>query len=542
MDIEYIRNILDKKPYLRTKLYSWGFLLTNMRVFEDEYPFYGNWQSEKIGEYSLLVAPQQKYYIAGEYILVGHAYNPFNMSKDEEDILSQLSQEKFDTDEFWKQLNQLTGVFSLIHLSDTEIHLIGDATCMQTTFYYSVDGRIVISSHTNMFRDLLDLKWSDYAEDICHYRFFKLLGNALPGDLTQFDQVKRLVPNHYVTIDPSGDTFCKRFYAPRNRHLDVDEVAKEASEILTNNLKLIAQKWNKAAISLTGGCDSKTTLSCASGIYDKFSYFSYISSEAEKTDAEAAVTICKALELAHKVYNISDNDHDYDDIEDVRAILRWNTGDIRSTNRNDVRKRAFFCGVHDFDIEVKSWASEIGRAYYSKRFNGRKDFGKPTPKKCTTLYKFFLNNRKLVKRTDEVFREYLDKYFETSTDNPIDRQEQFFWEFRVPSWNGLVITGEHRFSFDITIPYNNRILLEVLISVPIEARIQDEVYQRIRQMKNPDIDNTGIAVTNLKHTKNRARAEALYYSLQSCTGRRFPRRCGNTVPYDPRADSRSLPR
>ena len=85
----------------------------------------------------------------------------------------------------------------------------------------------------------------------------------------------------------------------------------------------------------------------------------------------------------------------------------------------------------------------------------------------------------------------------------------------MPSWNGLVITGEHRYSYDITIPYNNRKLLELLLSAPIEDRIGDTVYQEIREYMNPAIDKTGIAVTNLKHTERRAKFEDIYWSVHS---------------------------
>ena len=54
-------------------------------------------------------------------------------------------------------------------------------------------------------------------------------------------------------------------------------------------------------------------------------------------------------------------------------------------------------------------------------------------------------------------------------------------EHRVPSWNGLVVIGEHRYSFDITIPYNNRRLLELLVSAPLCDRINDIIYQKIRK-------------------------------------------------------------
>ena len=520
MNKQDIQLILDKTPSLKEKLYSRGFLFTDADVKVNEYPFYGIWKHKKIERFNLLVASHQTFYVKsnenGFIALIGHAYNPFTMTLDEQETLDKLFLKSFGTKEFFDHLNQLTGVFTLICYYYDNIYILGDASGMQNTFYTIVNGMVFISSHTNLINDFLDLSWSDYAKSLCNYRFFKLLGNAMPGDLTQFSKVKRLVPNHYICIDKSGNTTPHRFFIPKNLQLSIGEAANKASDILSRNLKMIAKKWDKAAISMTGGCDSKTTLSCARSLYNSFSYFSYTSSESEQVDVEAAHKICDALNLYHKIYAISENDSEYEHIEEIRAILRWNTGDIRDSNNNDVRKRAFFCTVNDFDVEVKSWASEIGRAYYSKRFNGRKNFGdKPSPRKCTTLYKFFFSNRRLVRQTDKVFADYLNTYFEQDINTPIDWQEQFFWEYRVPSWNGLVITGEHRFSFDITIPYNNRLLLEILLSVPIEERINDTVYSEIRKQMNPLVDSIGVSVTNLKHTKNRARLENIYYSIHS---------------------------
>jgi hypothetical protein len=267
---------------------------------------------------------------------------------------------------------------------------------------------------------------------------------------------------------------------------------------------------------MTGGCDSKTTLSCTCKSYHQYTYFSYISSESEEVDAVAAQKICKSLNLPHTIHNISSDDKDFPDIEDLRAILFCNTDALRQTNKNDVRKRCYFTTIKDFDVEVKSWCSEIGRAYFSKRFAGRTNFGKiATPRKCTTLYKFFLHNRKLVRKTDSIFKEYLENFFQQDATAPIPWQDQFFWEFRVPAWNAGVITGEHRFSFDITIPYNNRIILQLLLSASDNEKIADTIYSLIRQKMNPGIDQTGPTIVNLKHTNNRARFENLYYILHS---------------------------
>lgn len=522
MDKFGIQKILENNDSLRKKLYAMGFIFTDNEVDTTEYPFYDMWREQHIEAYTLMVAHDQHSYVVNNgsatAILIGHAYNPFSMMHEEKNILENLLKEyspqalENNKHEFWHHINELTGVFSLIILDNGKVYLIGDASGMQTTFYTVFNGKIYISSHTNLIGDLLDLTWDPYVKRLTSYRFFKLLGNSLPGNLTQFQEVKRLIPNFYVKLQ-NGTSTEKRFYWPHKLDKSSDKVVDEVASLLYNNMELISQKWTKPAISVTGGCDSKTTLACTNGIYDRFKYFSYVSSEAEKVDAEAAKNICHLLGLKHQTYIIPENMNGSDNVAEV---INWNTGDIRYSHPEDVRKRMFFADVDDFDVEVKSWASEIGRAYYSKRFNGRTNFGeKPTPRKCTTLYKFFFNNRKLVKETDKIFEEYLKCYFQQDKDKPIEWQEQFFWEFRVPSWNGLVITGEHRYSFDITIPYNNRRILELLLSVPISNRINDSIYAMIREKMNPAIDRTGIAICNLKHTNSRAKLENLYYCFNS---------------------------
>ena len=512
---------LDKNPKMRKKIFCRGFVFATEKLNEQDYPFYGNWISHSIKEFHLLTHPETMTAayngLTFSWVLIGHAYNPISGMYKENTILEELDAyySANNTQAFFDTLNQLTGIFTLIWTNGTETFFVGDATCMQTTFYTLHNENVYISSHANLLGDLLCLQWDEYVKRLANYRFFKLFGNSLPGDISQFSNVKRAVPNFYYEATKESIKE-KRFYIPKKLSLSTDEISERVSVLLNSNLTLIAQKWNDPAISLTGGCDSKTTLSCAKGLYDKFSYFSYISSDEEKVDAEGARLICDSLGLEHKTFFIPQNDSDIPNVEDIRTMLFWNDGALRPNNKNDVRKRAVLDDEFEYDVEVKSWASEIGRAYYSKRFNGRKNFGsKPTPRKCTTLYKIFLHDRKLVRDTDKIFAAYLKKYFQQDKTAPLEWQEQFFWEFRVSSWNALVITAAHRYSFDITIPYNNRYLLEYLLSAPIDDRISDTVYKQIRSQMNPEIDKTGIAITNVKHTDTRAKFENWYYRIHT---------------------------
>ena len=519
--MDSIKPVLDAYPQYIEKLYIRGFLLTDDVVDDSSYPFFSLWNKCDIADKTLLVHPLQKYYVCIKgnlsLALVGHAYNPVAMEPSEEQILSVCSELiERDKHSFWDYFNQLTGVFTFFVFFDDETWIIDDASGMQTTFYTTQNGKMYVSSHTMLVGELLNLQKDAYVERLIRYRFFPLLGNALPGDLTQFVGMKRVTPN-FRCVYRDGKFENHRFFAPAQvKDKSMEQLAEETGQLLHNSLELIAQKWDAPAISLTGGCDSKTTLACGNGLYHKYQFYSYSSSKAEQVDCEAAAVICKALGLPHKTYPVAETVSAEEHPEIIAQILRWNCGDLLDSNPNDVRKRIVLNNISDFDVEVKSWASEIGRAYFSKRFHGRTRFpAKPSGRACTTLYKFFLHNRKLVQETDRIFERFIRDYYKPAEDNAIEWFEQFFWEYRVPAWNGLVITGEHRYSSDITIPYNNRMLLTLLLSVPLEDRISDKMYTEIRKHFNPLIDETGVAVTNLLHTDKRARMENLYWTIHT---------------------------
>ena len=512
--------LLEENPEYREKLYIRGFLLTNRCVDDTDYPFSGQWIRDEISGYCLLTHPfQHRYVFTSEnetLVMIGHAYQPFTMDYDENSILRKLfGYLKNEKEQFWSYFNGLTGVFTIILIREGEVLFAGDASGMQTTFYAYDKEQLLVTSHTMLADDLLQLKKSDYAERLAKYRFFPLLGNYLPGDMTQFEGLTRVTPNFYYMYR-NGIVAKNRFFLPYTEQKPMEDLAKEAAEILHNSLELISVKWEHPAISLTGGCDSKTTLACANGLYDQFRYYSYDSSEAETVDVKAAGIICKELGLHHVIYTVPAQSAPEEHADIVGKILRWNCGNLLDSNPNDVRKRIVLSRIRDFDVEVKSWASEIGRSYYSKRFHGRTKFPKkPYGRACTTLYKFFLHNRKLVRETDRIFDSFIREYYQAAPVNPLPWFEQFFWEFRVPAWNGLVITGGHRYSSDITIPYNNRRLLTLFLSAPMEDRINDRMYARIRDLMNPAIDRTGVAVTNLHHTKVREVFEDLYWVMHS---------------------------
>lgn len=515
-----LKEKLDSRTDLQEYLYTRGFLLSDKEQDEKSYPFYGKWNHTVLGKYHFYVHPLNKLYlVAGEKracFLIGHAYNPFTMEISEEAILKQMTDAK--RDDLFSALNELTGVFTFGFLEDGKVTLISDCASMQIAYYGIIDGCLYVSTHMQLIGDLCGLRKSKYVETLTHDRFYHMYGNFLPGDLSSYDELKRIVPNTYVEID-GRDCSIHRFY-PKNPLDMVNteekywETVRKIGDILHRNMELIAEKWGVPAISMTGGMDSKATVASAEGLYDRFRYFSYVSMPGEQIDADAAHKIASAIGVEHQIDKISSSDSDFSDIESVREIIRNNYGNIGKQNSNDVRKRAYYCGNKYFDVEVKSWVSEIGRANYYKKFGFKKMPKSLSPRQMSTMYKFFAYNRKLLHETDKIFKDYisrteLDKIFN------FDASDMFLWEVRYGSWGGQVITCEHKYSFDITIPYNNRKLLELMLSTPLEKRILDQLHEDIIRCMNPTISDTGITITNYNETKSRMWKEKLYYLVNT---------------------------
>ena len=513
---EEIKAIVNSDDSCRQKLFFKGFLLSDDEQINcEDYPFFGKWKKTILENGMFVLShPETKLTTvrnSGGRVacLIGHAFDPVSGKILETDLLQEVLKTETD-DDLFDRINEWTGVYSLILIFENGIRMLNDPVGLQSVFYTSACSHFYASSHSNLIGDLLGLQVSSYVERLKRAPTFHFFGNQLPGNITQFSEVFRLNPNHYLTC--GAVSVQKRFYHPKNLPLSEEEICDSLINIMTNTMKMIPQKWSKPAISLTGGCDSKTTLACAKAYWDKYRFFSYDSQKHEVPDMKAADTICKALSLDLIKYRIPYSDAEFDGIENLREIFWWNGGDILANNPNDVRKRVFLDRVQDFDIEVKSWASEVGRSRYTKHYDGRVNFGKrPSPRTCTTFYKFLFFNRILVNQTDRVFKAYLERYFEPDPDRPIPWQDQFYWEWHWPSRDGITLTCEQLFSNDITVPYNNRKILELLLSVPEEGRITDRIYARIRQKLEPGIDRACLGVTDANHTARRAKLENLYY-------------------------------
>lgn len=516
-----LKTTLNARSDLQKYLFCRGFLLTDQQVNNtSEYPFYSNWNHYEVRGYHLYVHNLQRVTINDEQgapalIMVGHAYNPFTMEKDEEIILKRIAA----ADDRIDYINELTGVFFLAILTENGLEMHVDCSSMQAACYGFINEHLYVASHMRLVGDLLGLQMTDYARRLTTYRWYHyMMGNYLPGDITCFNELTRIVPNTYITYADKRFAVT-RFYPAHEikmcrTKMEYNEIINEAARIMQNTMALIPMKWDRPAISLTGGIDSNTTFAAANGNYDKYTTFSYVSMYRESVDAEKAKEISERFRVPWKRYDVPEKNEAVKDFEIFKKVLEWNDGGIGTYSDSDIRKKIILIDNAEFDVEVKSWISETIRAYAYKYF-GRTSFpNKMSARNYTSLYKIFLMNRRLVHETDEYFKQYFAHTQLKEHLYNYDESDFFVWEMMHGAKCGLDI-GVMKTCFDITIPYNNRALLDLLLRVPLRKRISDQLHFDLKKIMNEELYSMNIRVVNLNETDIRKKVLNAYYTINS---------------------------
>ena len=522
MNIKEFQTMLNAKPELKESLFIRGFLISDRRPEKmEEFPFYGNWKVEEHCGYYFMAHKLTGLHVYEDgkgdcYFIMGHAYDPFKMEIDEMKILSYIAEAE-NMQEYIERINEITGVFVYGAVRNGKIQFLVDPSGMQSACYGVINGTFYLSSHAQLIGDLCNLKMNAFVKELIQYKWYgRVMGPYLPADLTPFSEVKRVVPNiRYVYSDKIRH---KRFWPVENPVMateqeDYERVISEAAEILRKNMLLIARKWERPWISLTGGIDSNTTFASANGIYDKFETFSYISAEKEIPDAEAAKKISEHFGVKHHEYHIPEDSGELNNFEEIRELLRHNNGYIAELYDNEARKKIFLHEHTQCDVEVKSWVSETIRAYWYKHY-GRKTMPKLSPKLYRNLYKIFIFNRPLAHKVDKIFQRYIKEFeYEKIPDN-YPAADMHYNEVTWGSWGGLNIS-EMKYDFDITFIYNNRKFFDLMFRVPLEKRISDQHHLDMKRYLNPELADMNIRVVNLKETDFRAFALNVIFTINS---------------------------
>ena len=85
-----------------------------------------------------------------------------------------------------------------------------------------------------------------------------------------------------------------------------------------------------------------------------------------------------------------------------------------------------------------------------------------------------------------------------------------YWEVRMSSWAATSFASQE-FFHEITIPYNNRRLLDLFLRFPEKERLVDGPHKRLMRRGNPVVADLDLSVKDSYLGKKRMFLETAYY-------------------------------
>ncbi len=410
-------------------------------------------------------------------LIMGICVNPFDGSGTLPQLAMQLHDALKRSDlDFYDYLDQIGGDFVVVFNRGDDVRILQDCAATKTVYYANHPAAgVVAASHANLIaqpfglpaepRAALVYEDKSYREDPSRY---------LPGDVTPYTGLFALTSNNELHFT-SGTT--RRFF-PREALPEyqgsMDELAEEIAVILKEQARLLAALGRPIIVATTGGRDSRVSVAAFSDYPDAslFSFF-FATTGALSHDVATANVIARRLGQDLKVFNL-------DDYHDATFQFAFDT-----TSPRGIWPRATRCYLKEFDpeaIHVRSTVSEIGRLFY----------GKPAPSKISaeqlahayTRTPFFSDP--LV--TDSIARFMKMSNFAMDQFFNYNAFDMFYWEHRNAKWQN-VLCMEAEMATDVFIPFNNRRLIKLFLSVPEKSRLEAELHVLATRLLNPALSD-----------------------------------------------------
>lgn len=514
-----IKDRLNNETNYRYLLFRRGYILTKYDFkIMDGYPFYDIWDKAKIYDYYLYTHPDCEQHIGTQdgfsAVILGHAYNPLTGEIEEQDILNILLNRYINNQEsFFDYLDELTGVFVVFIIHEEKVFAVQDCGGQKMLYFGEKDGVPIFTSSPQLACDLFNLMVSKNVITLLSSKGYYRGSGFLPGNLSPFDELKRLGSNTFLYYNKNF--IIKRFfprkarkelYSEEEKRVQIDSIVA----IMRQNILLAKRKWPRLAISLTGGMDSKFTFACSKDLYNSIFCYSFVSKESERIDAIAASEICKKVGIQHHCYQIPINEDEIEDYDFLQKIIEHNTSYLCKLHPNEKRKYIYLERQNDFDTEIKSDMSEVARAYTTRKYWNVKMPQKLSPRHFTiTQGRYFLEPKE-IKIADEAFELFMKETGLIDNILGYSMHDLGYWEVRMSSWAATSFASQE-FFHRITIPYNNRYLLNLFLQFPEKERIIDQPYWKAIEKANIELANREQKVKDSYFSMKRMLLETLYY-------------------------------
>jgi len=155
------------------------------------------------------------------------------------------------------QADRLAGMFVILFALADEVYILTDATASLQVNYWTGDERTCVAWNDRLVADWLGLVQSERARQVRASAYAPIA--PLPNDMTDFDGVRVLLPNHYLCV---GTKSSVRYFPCRRHSIATQGMASVGDRTIDICRHIIGQYAAdvKLLCALTSGWDSRLVL------------------------------------------------------------------------------------------------------------------------------------------------------------------------------------------------------------------------------------------------------------------------------------------
>lgn len=440
------------------------------------------------------------------FILIGYVLDTYNGLSSCNEILEELSGLYLqDYNLFLDKLDCLNGRYVIIANTGIDTEIYNDATALRPIFQWN---KSIFASHEILVKEAAKIGWNTELED------FGVNNGYL--DYTNTVDVYKFNPNLKFSFK---DREYERIY-PRHSYevMNKDEILQKLMMNFDEQIKWLNNTDKKLYFSITGGYDSRVSLSLVKPMLEKITFFTYIADLSRIKDGVRKNIYLKDKDNVEKIGdNLNLNHHIYDlknyyPDENFKEQLSNSISSNHSLNVSYLMYKEF----EENSIHVKSTLYEIAKMPYPEEMDFTLNYNRLF--RLSTKWQT-VNFKRLVKDK----KAYFNNFIERTKFKEIERFNYnlpllLFWESRMANWHGN-ITQETEHTSETFIFLNNRYVLDLLMRADFDVRKNKELLEDIVHYKWPIIQyfvpNTYRTLKEQAENKNNLELQNLSLRLTS---------------------------
>lgn len=403
--------------------------------------------------------------VIGEYVDVTRKMGDKEVSHE----LARLGVEAFE-----KAIEDLCGVYVIFRSDGGDVRVYGDAMHMMSVYYGVEDKKGIVASCEALIVDNPS-KVSDKANKVLSGAYEG--GLYLAGDMTMYDNVKALLPNHYLDVVHG---VAKRYFPRENLQIakgneEIDGIIDETIQYVENSIKGFSTKMSFAS-PLTPGADSRVNCAFINKLIPQSDVLYYVihNNEIKYPPENEELVRRVSSEFGFNKF------HFYPEVE------------CFSENFVNKVKNAF--GPTRMWLR-KIWAYHpdiAGRTIVSGSMIGHilgGTLGRNMPKFLTGLWFIKIAQRNTSHEGGQETRKwYLDA--QEATQKGYSILDLWSWEIRCGRWNANTVSRDNIYGIRGVNFYNSHRIIEAWCRIPRRIRIRKIIHKRILEKIAPSVATT----------------------------------------------------